>query len=64
MVRSAVWPVLQGDSGGPLIARDGDLASYMVVGVVSGGTKRCGVGAPGLFTRVSSYRQWILQNLV
>ena len=56
--------MLQGDSGGPLIARDGDLASYMVVGVVSGGTKRCGVGAPGLFTRVSSYRRWIVENLV
>lgn len=55
---------VQGDSGGPLVARDGDLASYMVVGVVSGGTKRCGVGAPGLFTRVSSYRRWIVQNLV
>ena len=36
----------------------------MLVGVVSGGTNRCGRGAPGLFTRVSSYREWIVENLV
>lgn len=52
-----------GDSGGPLIARESDLDSYMIIGVVSGGTKRCGIGAPGTFTRVSNYRQWIIDNL-
>ena len=54
---------LQGDTGGPLVARDGDLAPYMLVGVVSVGTTRCGVGAPAFFTRVSSFRQWIVDNL-
>ena len=57
----------QGDSGGPLIAREegNDVPGpYMLVGVVSGGTNRCGRGAPGLFTRVSSYREWIVENLV
>jgi len=53
-----------GDSGGPLITRKNDLSSYMLVGVVSGGTSKCGVGAPGIYTRVSSYRSWILQNLL
>jgi len=52
-----------GDSGGPLIARNSDIESYMIVGVVSGGTKRCGRGAPGIFTRVSNYKEWIIKNL-
>ena len=36
----------------------------MLVGLVSGGTNRCGRGTPGHFTRVSSYREWIVENLV
>jgi len=36
----------------------------MIVGVVSFGTGRCGKGAPGVYTRVASYRQWIEDNLV
>jgi len=35
----------------------------MVVGIVSGGTARCGKGAPGIFTRVSNYMEWIIENL-
>jgi len=35
----------------------------MIVGVVSGGTSRCGIGAPGIYTRVSNFRQWIEDNL-
>lgn len=53
----------QGDSGGGLLARDSPLSPYLVVGVVSGGTTRCGIGAPAFFTRVSSFRQWIVDNL-
>lgn len=52
-----------GDSGGPLISRKNTLSSYMLVGVVSGGTSKCGIGAPGIYTRVSNYRQWIVDNL-
>ena len=54
----------QGDSGGPLISRKNSLSSYMLVGVVSGGTSKCGIGAPGIYTRVSNYRQWIVDNLL
>ena len=53
----------QGDSGGPLMSRRDSLSSYMVVGVVSFGTSRCGIGVPGIYTRVSNYRQWIVKNL-
>ena len=53
----------KGDSGGPLMARRTRLDPWQLVGVVSGGTKRCGIGAPGIFTRVTQYRQWIRNNL-
>ena len=45
------------------MSRRDSLSSYMVVGVVSFGTSRCGIGVPGIYTRVSNYRQWIVKNL-
>jgi len=54
----------KGDSGGPLMAREDDISVWQLVGVVSAGTKRCGVGAPAIFTRVSYYDQWIRDNMV
>ena len=53
----------KGDSGGPLMAREDDISPWQLVGVVSGGTKRCGIGAPGIFTRVTHYDQWIRDNM-
>ena len=53
----------KGDSGGPLMGRDGS-GPYVLVGVVSGGTTYCGIGIPALFTRVSSYINWIIQNMI
>ena len=53
----------QGDSGGPLMTRESDIDAYMLIGVVLGGTKRCARGAPGIYTRVSHYKQWIIDNL-
>jgi len=53
-----------GDSGGPLFAQANPFVPNMIVGVVSFGTGRCGKGAPGVYTRVASYRQWIEDNLV
>merc|ERR1711874_816828 len=47
-----------GDSGGPLMIRRSRLSPWQLVGVVSGGTSRCGIGAPALFTWVTQYRQW------
>jgi len=54
----------KGDSGGPLIGRDGDDQPFQLVGIVSAGTKRCGIGAPGIFTRVTNYIPWIKRNLI
>ena len=49
--------ICQGDSGGPLTRAEND-GGRKLVGIVSGG-KGCGAGRPGVYTRVSSYDQWI-----
>ncbi|XP_044761409.1 chymotrypsin-2-like [Coccinella septempunctata] len=49
--------VCEGDSGGPLV--DGSSQ----VGIVSFGVP-CGIGQPDVFTRVYSFRSWILNNMV
>lgn len=43
---------LQGDSGGPLVANG------VQIGVVSWGLP-CALGAPDVYTRVYSYKDWI-----
>ena len=45
------------------MAREDELSPWQLVGTLSGGPKRCGNGAPDIFTRVSQYRQWITDNL-
>ena len=47
----------QGDSGGPL-TREEDGGRRSLVGVVSNG-KGCGAGKPAVYTRISSYANWI-----
>jgi len=53
-----------GDSGGPLLGREDDASPYALIGIVSGGSSRCGTGAPAIYTRVAYYREWIISNLV
>jgi hypothetical protein len=52
-----------GDSGGPLVneySGGETVAHYILFGVVSFGPKICGtVGVPGVYTKVSSYLEWI-----
>lgn len=37
---------------------------FYLVGIVSYGASKCGTdGIPGVYTRVSSYLPWILENL-
>lgn len=57
-----------GDSGGPLMStgtspRDGR-TRYFIAGVVSFGPETCGTKDwPGVYTRVSYYTDWILNQL-
>lgn len=55
-----------GDSGGPLkyVSVVDGVSKYVQYGIVSYGPKHCGAeGQPGVYTRVSRYILWILDNL-
>lgn len=49
-----------GDSGGPALVYK-DKAHY-VAGVISGGARTCG-GAPGIYTKMASFTQWMQETL-
>ena len=49
-----------GDSGGPLTCQLGN--SMVAVGIVSYGVG-CGTGRPGVYTRICSYKDWILETM-
>lgn len=51
----------QGDSGGPLIAERKD-KKYEVIGVVSWGNGCARPGYPGVYTRVTSFLDWVQAN--
>ena len=53
----------KGDSGGPLVSRDFAGDPWYQIGVVSYGTGKCGVGEPGVYTRVDGYLDWIESKL-
>ncbi|CAH2100977.1 unnamed protein product [Euphydryas editha] len=53
----------KGDSGGPLMAIMTNLCcSYSIEGIVSFGQGRCGDNPVGVYTRVTAYLDWIVQN--
>ncbi|XP_071537008.1 proclotting enzyme-like [Panulirus ornatus] len=52
----------QGDSGGPLMLQQGSQNRWAVVGVVSWGIRCAEPENPGVYTRVSKYRDWIRNN--
>jgi len=54
----------KGDSGGPLFIgeKPGSSTSYQI-GIVSFGTDICGIGRPGVYTRVTAYLPWIQANM-
>ena len=43
-------------------ALDGS-APWYIIGIVSFGTKECGIGRPGVYTRVKSFLPWIKKQL-
>ncbi|XP_076338710.1 serine protease 30-like [Tachypleus tridentatus] len=51
----------QGDSGGPLLVKEGD--KFVIIGVVSAGIGCARPLLPGLYTKVSSYLDWIEQYI-
>ena len=52
-----------GDAGGPSVMKIGADGPWYQVGITSFGTDRCGIGFPGVYTKVASYLQWIHKNL-
>lgn len=55
----------QGDSGGPLMWAkvDGNNIIFYLIGVVSYGYKCAEAGYPGVYTRITSFTDWIQYNL-
>lgn len=53
-----------GDSGGPLMTDSNSSERYVLYGLVSFGPRRCGLSNfPSVYTRVSSYMEWIIKNI-
>ena len=52
----------KGDSGGPLITRAGP-TGFLLIGVVSFGDDCGKEGKPGVYARVSTYRDWIFSKV-
>eukprot|EP00092_Neocalanus_flemingeri_P015778 GFUD01017082.1.p1 GENE.GFUD01017082.1~~GFUD01017082.1.p1 ORF type:complete len:578 (-),score=97.32 GFUD01017082.1:48-1781(-) len=55
----------KGDSGGPLYYSkklDGSEPWYLI-GIVSFGSRECGAGQPGVYSRVDSFVPWIRKNI-
>lgn len=55
-----------GDSGGPLqlLRKINKRRRFIQYGIISYGSKRCGIQSqPGVYTRITHYLKWILDNL-
>merc|ERR1712038_1701008 len=58
-----------GDSGGGLFWREGALEDpesdkpWYLIGIVSFGSRSCGVGRPAVYTRVSAFLDWIQTSI-
>ena len=52
-----------GDSGGAFVTRINANYPWYQLGIISFGSKKCGQGVPGVFTKVTSYLDWIASHL-
>lgn len=48
-----------GDSGGPLVVSERQTEAKFQIGLVSFGTSQCGIGYPGVYTKIVEYLGWI-----
>ncbi|XP_046814479.1 transmembrane protease serine 9-like [Vespa crabro] len=56
------YSACSGDSGGPLVKKSN--GETKLIGIVSWGIIPCGTtGAPSVYTRVSAFKDWILENI-
>jgi secreted trypsin-like serine protease len=52
----------EGDSGGPLAVRNGPGSKWLLTAIISYGVK-CGKPIlPGIYARISKYRNWIIET--
>ncbi|XP_055386238.1 spaetzle-processing enzyme-like [Condylostylus longicornis] len=54
-----------GDSGGPvaILQNVSNKWAYFIVGIITYGTTPCGNDDPGVYTKISKYIEWIIQNM-
>jgi len=52
----------QGDSGGPVVVRNIDDTEWLLIGITSWGYGCADPGYPGVYTKVSYYINWIVNN--
>lgn len=56
-----LFSFFKGDSGSPLVMRDGK--GLLQVGLAAYASSVCGDGTPNVYTRISSFAQWIEQKM-